>query len=1237
MSTLGEAEKKILKIYKAELSPPDTWELDDASKYRAQLSGATTGKIARFAPIGRVPMSNTSVPKSFPFLYFNSEIKSPKTVSDQELLRRGRLIRNAMNKYDPYSTDHFEDKVANRDEPVSPDSIRYNANLVDPPKRPHPVIEYIKTLPKSPGPRMKILSSAKDFQNTDYDADDLIFWTDGPLKVDRDSVTGIALPGKENLLNETLLSIHEAIKRHAGDFLLQLKEANEHRVNGIKNEIDRQLREFMKFGTTGNYVNRYTFMEVLRDFPTEADDMMYNYVLNDAMYDTFCKVIEIDSKGYRKWKRYVADKMARYLRFMTVHYKGKAETKTGGSKDMTAYETLNTKAEDDRKRINLIRQWRDKRVPKKRVTTATPQPSAPPASAITPSATPQPSAPPASAITPPATPQPSPPPPPKPFDKADVMKNMGKADPPCSSDKTEAGYIKRMTKLGFPKDDLKDPEKLRKLISVFGAGELKKLFNANSGICSTDQEFILTIMSGENKRTVEKYVKLVFGKNTAAGRANIASSWAQQSDFTFVKEKAQLYDDWGKQKCARINSGSNFKGGLYDTRIVKVDDLDYNDETVEIELIPTTIDETKNPIKERVSVKILTPLTKKECDDEAKSAGAALVFLLSQQKKAQEEEEKRKKEEAARKAAEEAAKKAAEEAARKAAEEAAKEAAKKANQQLDSATLLESSAGSSDWFILKEGNEKKFFLSKKERGDNLNSIIDSLPENDHILQYKRLTLKKVADFYLFEVDGDSYKVKFDDFLEEIILAPYMGKALKEGDDNISGPDVSVIREQALKGLKALRDKNIAHQDIKLENMVWDGQKLTIIDFGNARDVNKSCNSTFNGDKYNILPPDGVSSDPFFPDKWSLVLALLQYGKKTLYAQEDNVSKSKLTRVLFSALTKDEEDSNGCFELLPPADQIGLMFHNDGTNLLHRKAQIEAGLTATMFYHLWFIFNREEDFNKNNMKLGLLPGWETISIGMSAGKVTKNSNGKFKDDTHDYLDELVRRMGDTNIDLAKRWIQGHLRWNRLNAIVSTKEKMQFITTRKMKNEIDSKKGDFRSITIKDLGEEYYGIPTGEVVKIFEIIKEGAAATPSSSSANFSDLAYDSFSDAELDELEIAYEPYDEEELDRLMSEYESEAESEKSLAASYNSESENGSVAYNSESEQSLADSYNSESEQSLAYNSESERGSVSYNSESEQSLAGSYNSESEHGSVKYNSESENEKVDYTVGYDSDSD
>jgi serine/threonine protein kinase len=587
-------------------------------------------------------------------------------------------------------------------------------------------------------------------------------------------------------------------------------------------------------------------------------------------------------------------------------------------------------------------------------------------------------------------------------------------------------------------------------------------------------------------------------------------------------------------------------------------------------------------------------------------------------------------------------------------EKKAQDAAAAAKSRSDTAVKLEiKKVNKKRWFKTWLNGDKtpKFYIARQGDQSNLGKMIKKLGtiNSQYVAKYNKLPVDKVGtengkNIYLFEYGKQTYKfLSAKEFIDNLYLTENYGTPLKIKRVT-RGPTAVQLREQMVEALGVINAAGIEHQDVTLENMVWDEVReiVTLIDFSDARIKGRPCEANFSGETINILPPKGVDVDK---DKWSLVLALLNYGDKTMYRPEDTKTpyESALTTILFGANSVDRTVPEECWKLKGANDQPGFMFHDDGTNLTFRTSKILEKITETgkkeLFYHIWFIFNKQDDLDKKILLRGLIPGFSSIGAAMIAGEAPL---GK---DQHLYVEDIVDQMGDTNLVLAQKWVQGHLRWGKIQEVINDspliKENMLDLVTLDKIKDTNTKKNQFQSVQIKDLGKEYYGIPTEEVVKIFEIIKEVAAATGVSSGP--SELAYDSFSDAELDELEITYEPYDEEELDRLMSEYESEAESEQSLA--YNSESERGSVAYNSESERGSV-AYNSESEQSLAYNSESEQSLASYNSESEKSLAynseserGSvaYNSESERGSVAYNSESESEKVEYTAGYDSDSD
>lgn len=1413
MSNPVDANKKLLEIYKAELAPPANWELKDAKAYREALRGAKTTKtqIARFAPIGAMRFEaeleklvkasagekqelfrkqlDVLPPDSFPFIRFTNESPDP---DDEELLRRGRLIRNAMNKYDPYSSDHFEPMVqATSGQLVSVDSIRYKANLVDAPPVNDPVIEYIKTLPKSPGPKMKILSSAKDFQASDYDADTLFFWTDGRILVEKDS-SGNTKPFKENLLNENLLKIHLAIKRHGGDFLLKLKEENEYRIIGIQNEIDRQLREFMIFGTTGNYVNRYTFMEALQSLNTgNANSLMYDYVIDDATYKIFAKTLEIDSKGYRKWKRYVNDKMARYLRFMTVHHKGELTTEKTDSNGnaivkMKAYKDLNKQAEAKRDRIVAIRQIRSNRA-------AAPTPSAPPA----------------------------------PLSLEDMRDKIidnisnnaiaSKANPLCGALQNLSNYKKRMERWGFDISVIDDRQKLAELLALFKVADLILLYKTIA-FCAYDQKKIIeklgrnfttsedtdekratftwnfakgiapaplpsappapiklvnkvmknirdgvTLSAETNKEGYDKRMKeLGFdpvrekddfkeftpanlkdlfdklteddhifllkeiskitrrstitayleskGGNSQVKRIEMLQELIKgdQTFITSVRKRSNNYKKFRDVKCVRIIV-SAFE---YPTRMGVISDKDYSKGKAKIQLYQQVTD--SGPInKFEVDLENLEPLNQGDCDREKqfnelsfKAAAAKQVLnnspfgilegqdaldLIDEKKltfstptaattkkdwfdvslnvsehyhaklfyaaengvvkrlviacieasddidgvgtgdkKTMELIEIQNYAKVAGGSAESIrpfVKKVLEETEYNAVEtvylspanpsltkiykdlwgmeevsatggstwlkankddliytlgkttqevkddKKALEAAKSAQTAINNAVELDTIKVSTKkwiraWVKGDPTRTPKFYIARQGDQNNLGRIFDKLGEinSPYVAKYKKLKVQNVKpekkSLYLFEYGDQTYKFLSDkNFADKLYLTEAYGTPLKlkRVTDDSEKPSNQKLREQMVEALGAIHKAGIQHQDVTLDNMMWDNEKqiVTLIDFSDARLKENQCEVNLSGKTINILPPVGLQVDK---DKWSLVLALLNYGGKTMYRPEDDMTKQKpfenaLTRILFEVNSNERKDTPKlpCW-VLKAKTQPGFMFHDDGKgNIDYRKSRLKQ-IEPDLFYHLWFIFNRAKYPTDTEATFG----WEIPG--------PKEQNKQL--DGVDYAEILAKRMDNTNIDLAKRWVEGHLRWNELQTKIGGETRNMVNQNKVRKKEAGVK--SFKTVTIpKDLGDEYYGIKTEEVVKIFEIIKGVAAATPSPSGSSFNDLAYDSFSDAELDELEVTYEPYDEEELDRLMSEYDSSSGTDANM--SYNS--------YNSESEQSVeSDSYDSDSD-----------------------------------------------------------
>ncbi len=1132
MPLLDKADKQLLEIYNGEFAPTNNWTMVDAQEYRQQLMGRTTGKIARYAPIGSITMGSDIIPDSFPFIKFSAE--SP---DDQELLRRGMLIRNALNKYDPYSSDAWEPIALQngRGEAVSYDKLKYHENIVaDGPVVKDPVVEYLKSLPPSPGPKMRIKSDASSFQSAKYNPDTLFAWTNG-------EITSPAL----------MLDIHHALKRTAGDYLLTLYKEQQERKIKCMQLIDYEIRQHVKLGTEGKYVNRWSMANALANLnASDKSRLLYDINLDEATYELFNPVIGVDNLGFKKWRKYADYKRKKYNQFMSVL--SKEEVATDPSKpDMKAYGVLNADAANRRNAIAAIHRVR--------VNRAAPAPA------------------------------PTPAPTPAPFSVAGVMSNKGKADPACRAVKGVAGYLLRMKKLGFPSTDLRDEAKLGALMRQFTEVQLLQLYSGNKGgICPEDQSEILIILGPFDNREVKIYLKSIGGAN-AANKVKTTLDWANRGDFTVATQRIKDQGEFGAAGCAKIKSG----------RIGTLSNLDLDDRTVDIALLEMVgaKSETLN-----VSLNDLTILTVDDCENEKFKNSIALNA-----------EKKRLENEAAEAAADKAAadKAAADKAAEAAADKAAEAAADKAADEaaVEALPKLSVSTGIGGWSPLKnDSGNTLFYAGQPSNHENIIGILSKIPENEHIIQY--VEVEPVLQFgrMVFEIDGQKYTISPTAGISKdnnMLITRNAGDALKDENGKINADaleHILNIKEQAVKGLEALHVNGLVHQDIKLDNMAWDGKKLTLIDLGNAKKIEDACEARFNGDLMNILPPPGLGDDKF-GDKWALVLALLNLGGNLQAVEEPG--DSSITKLLFeaTALKKTEGD---CFKLKAPKNQSGLMFKSNASNVKYRKNRITEVVgenDARLFHYLWMVWNKKEDILNRETQRGLIPGYADKGAAATSGMSTDATKPK---DDHNYMSELVGRMEGNNIDFANAWIDGHLRLEQVEEVIKGKE-VSLVTKDKVLVPNTSSK-QYDDTKLKDLGELFYGIPTKTVVNIFELIGNKTAAfgvTPTKPRNTF--LDYDSFSDAELDDFEASLEPYDENELDKLMEgaltgmakdAYDSMSDS--SGARSYDSSSDTGysaeAVSYDSSSDGGSGAVYNSESEQS--YNT-SEHG-VSYDSDSDE-------------------------------------
>ncbi len=104
---------------------------------------------------------------------------------------------------------------------------------------------------------------------------------------------------------------------------------------------------------------------------------------------------------------------------------------------------------------------------------------------------------------------------------------------------------------------------------------------------------------------------------------------------------------------------------------------------------------------------------------------------------------------------------------------------------------------------------------------------DRLPMELRVLSFLR-SVKKPSK-YVQRLDGLFLHKHYYAFLSD--YAPHMGAMAKELQ---SQPLViRDIIQQLLFALQFIHKKKVIHRDIKLSNMLWDGKKLTLIDFGFA--------------------------------------------------------------------------------------------------------------------------------------------------------------------------------------------------------------------------------------------------------------------------------------------------------------------------------------------------------------------------------------------------------------------
>jgi serine/threonine protein kinase len=485
--------------------------------------------------------------------------------------------------------------------------------------------------------------------------------------------------------------------------------------------------------------------------------------------------------------------------------------------------------------------------------------------------------------------------------------------------------------------------------------------------------------------------------------------------------------------------------------------------------------------------------------------------------------------------------------------------------------------------------EKKYVkvMVGAQPNETRKDIADLLMKDNGEHVAKLYPLEFLKSRKVFSLNGQFIKMKIgakgiegDD--DNIYVSEYAGEPII-----YNKPSFDDLLEQTTSGLAALHREGIIHGDIRKENIVYDREKITIVSFDRAILKTDKVDNPIT--ENNIWPPKTyIGDDNFKIDKWALALTLLDYNDKF----NDDVQK-----LLFG--------------------NEGLMFvggdiDNAAVITDKRKPVIEGNGLDDLLKYIFFIFAKDSDVSNTAAAMdSFLPG---VLMPSSAPRERDINNQKGNDNTN-WIDKMlnIARLGNSDADMAKNWVKGHKRLLETQTRVkSLKKKWYPPKVAKIKD--PSLKRGYRKNGVSpniDLGELLYGLTTKQVVKIFDMFASSGAVSVIRAPVRNSYLDYDSFSDTELNELEAELDMYTDDEFDRMMEgavtgmgkddlSYDSMSDSSlpSSNAISYNSSSD-AAYSYDSSSDtglSGLAASYNSESEQSYQ-NSEHD---ASYDSESDE-------------------------------------
>ena len=1164
-----------IQLYKEYFGPPNEWKLKDAKAYRKALAGYTKGgELKRFAPIGNIGMSDSSIPKSFPFYKFSDDVREP---SDDEILRRGNQILQMLNKYDPYADKTFMNA---KFESVEIPDVSLLDELMKPEVRPKdPVVAYLQSLPEKPGPRLNIKSDAKSYEDSKYDIDKLVKWINVPQA------------------GSDIAGVHRALILNAGNYLLQLALEHEEEKECIRECIDYELKQYMRYGTNGKYVHRYNINAVVdamgktpgegtkrvkvvtseRDPKTgrwrdtsryedrdmsEKSWLLDGVIIKDRTYEMFNKVLNIDAKGHKKWKKYIKRKMKLYNRYMSKTYKGNGDPSkwTGGNKGDYEFKKLASGA-ILRARVVAAR----KRPPRK--------PPSPPPKPPTPPPSP-----------PPAQQRPLPNLMPSNIDMEKALRdqlesNLKERDRVSNDDSAYADKIRDEVR----KANIYIRKQITRIVEEKERNQKEAQANATAPVDASPVEGDDPLSSSDSQGAVEPNVispppppepvvredDVEFGAKSRQDAIDFIKEYDLKSKL--ISKEDNIIDQWFDE-----TTGADFYDATlyYKTKDAKV--IQFVIACVEgppgiigNQPAETTMEliEIHNLNKEEGGS--IKPFVKKVLK-QPKFNGVNMVYLSPKDDKIQEDLYE---------------------------DQWSLDCNEKGDSFWCNAKKDELIESLSRVFITIDGGfennqltvgEKTYVKVNVGEGERETSrkIVDKLVtiNDEHVAKiYPLEFLKNSKSRKTFRLNGEFIKIKKDasgikgDY-NNIYVSEYAGKPINVGRQ----PEFDDLLEQTTSGLAALHRAGIIHGDVRPDNLVYDGNKITIVSFDRAilkDDTNVGVNP-------GIWPPSTyIEDNKFNIDKWALAITLLnQKGKFDQDIQDFLFDDDGL---MFIQTSKDLDPNN---------EEERKQIRMERKNRIGEQGPNKAGIVLYMY----LIFAKDDDRNNDfsDAKLTpshLLPGYRT--------NPTRPQN-------LDYAGLIVDfdRIGRGDKEMTEKFIEGHKKLD----IVEGRIKNKTFWRANGRQILTKQQSNFVKVDpIESIGQELYGLETKQVMKIFEIFKRSGAVSVIRAPVRSSYLDYDSFSDAELNELEAELDMYTDDEFDRMMEaavtgmgkddlSYDSMSDSSlpSSNAISYNSSSD-AAYSYDSSSDGGLsgaAASYNSESEQSYQ-NSEHD---ASYDSESDE-------------------------------------